>query len=310
MMITMRCLLIVFAVALIFMIAILYIIFYYRRRIDGFSDDLSRILDDMIAENIPDFQITDDTIDDKMNVRLKRLYEILNGKSEQSRRDKEKMQSLISDISHQVKNPAANLKMYMQILAQRDMDEEKRREFLELSLVQTEKLEFLMQALIKMSRLETGIISFKKEKISAAELAGESLLPIISAAENKKIEVQVNCPDGIFALCDKKWTAEALFNILDNAVKYTPENGRITVSAGMNDFYMQIKIKDSGAGIPESEQSKIFGRFYRSETVKDTEGLGIGLFLSRNIISGQGGFLLVKSEPPYGAEFIVNIPLE
>ena len=220
------------------------------------------------------------------------------------------MQSLISDISHQVKTPAANLKMYMQILSRRDMDEEKRREFLELSLAQTEKLEFLMQALVKMSRLETGIISFKKEKISAAEIIGESLVQIVPAAENKNITVQVNCPENIFVFCDKKWTAEAVFNILDNAVKYTPESSSVTISADINEFYAQIKIKDSGAGIPETEQAKIFRRFYRSETVKNIDGLGIGLFLSRNIISGQGGFIIVKSEPPHGAEFIVNIPLE
>lgn len=130
------------------------------------------------------------------------------------------------------------------------------------------------------------------------------------AAENKNINVRVDCPDGIFIYCDKKWTAEAVFNILDNAVKYTPRNGSISVSADVNEFYAQIKIKDSGVGIPEIEQAKIFGRFYRAETVKNIEGLGIGLFLSRNIISGQGGFIIVKSEPPCGAEFIVNIPLE
>ena len=101
-----------------------------------------------------------------------------------------------------------------------------------------------------------------------------------------------------------------LFRSLDNAVKYTPQNGSVAIFADVNEFYAQIKIKDSGAGIPESEQAKIFGRFYRSDSAKNTEGLGIGLFLSRNIISGQGGFISLRSEPPNGAEFIVNIPLE
>ncbi len=306
----MKYILIISAIILFFAVILICTIIYFRRKISASSEELICILDDMIAENSPDFKITEDTVDGKINVRLKRLYEILNGKTEQSKRDKEKMQSLISDISHQVKTPAANLKMYMQILSRRDMDEEKRREFMELSLAQTEKLEFLMQALVKMSRLETGIISFKKEKISAAEIIGESLVQTVPATENKNITVQVNCPENIFAFCDKKWTSEAVFNILDNAVKYTPENGSVTVSADINDFYAQIKIKDSGAGIPETEQAKIFGRFYRSEAVKNIDGLGIGLFLSRNIISGQGGFIIVKSEPPHGSEFIVNIPLE
>lgn len=167
-----------------------------------------------------------------------------------------------------------------------------------------------MQALVKMSRLETGIISFEKEKVSVTEIIAEGLAQIAPAAENKNIDVQVNCPDGIFAYCDKKWTSEAVFNILDNAVKYTPQNGSVAVFTDVNEFYAQIKIKDSGAGIPESEQAKIFGRFYRSDNAKNIEGLGIGLFLSRNIISGQSGFVAIRSEPPNGAEFIVNIPLE
>lgn len=283
---------------------------YYKRKISCFANELENILDDMIAERVPDFTITEDSIDGKINVRLKRLYEILNAKSEQSKQDKEKMQSLISDISHQVKTPAANLKMYMQILLRQDIDEEKRREFLELSIAQTEKLEFLTQALVKMSRLESGIISFKKEKNSALEIVAESLAQIIPAAENKNIEIKIDCPENVYAFCDKKWTAEALFNIIDNAVKYTSANGSIEISAAVSEFYAKISVKDSGAGIPEDEQAKIFGRFYRSEMAKNTEGLGIGLFLSRNIISEQGGFIVVKSEPPDGAEFIVNIPIE
>ncbi len=295
---------------LISAIIIICVNIYYRRKISAFSKELCRILDDITADNPPDFTITEDTLDGKINVKLKRLYEILNGKTEQSKRDKEKMQSLISDISHQVKTPTANLKMYMQILSRQDIAEEKRRVFLELSAAQAEKLEFLMQALVKMSRLETGIISFEKAKIPVTEIIAEGLAQISPAAENKNIDVQINCHDGIFAYCDKKWTSEAVFNILDNAVKYTPQNGSVAIFADVNEFYAQIKIKDSGAGIPESEQAKIFGRFYRSDSAKNTEGLGIGLFLSRNIISGQGGFISLRSEPPNGAEFIVNIPLE
>lgn len=297
-------------VLLISFISLIGVILYYRRKISVFSENLGSILDDMIQEGNPDFQFTDDTLDGKINVKLKRLYEILSGKTQQSKRDKEKMQSLVSDISHQVKMPAANLKMYMQILSEREIDEGKRREFLALSIAQTEKLEFLMQSLMKMSQLESGIISLKKERISAAEIIVQGLAQIMPAAENKNISVDVNCPGDIFACCDKKWTSEAVFNILDNAVKYTPENGILTVSVEENEFYGQIKIRDSGAGISEDEQAKIFGRFYRGEAVRDASGLGIGLFLSRQIISGQGGFITVKSEPPDGAEFIVNIPLE
>lgn len=295
----------------IFAAVIIGVICWYRRKIALFADELSHILDEMLADKKPDFRITDDTVDGKISLRLKRLYEVLNSRTQQAGRDKAKIQALISDISHQVKAPAANLKMYMELLARQNLDEETRREFLATALSQTEKLEFLMQALIKMSRLESGIISYKKEKVAAAEIVGESLRPLLSVAENKNIEVRVDCPEDIFPLCDKKWMVEAVFNILDNAFKYTPPNGLVNIAVAANEFYAQIKIKDSGPGISESEQAKIFGRFYRSESVKNTEGLGLGLFLSRNIIAaqGQGGFIIVKSEPPEGAEFVVNIPL-
>lgn len=298
------------AAALVSAAMLLCVTIRYRRKINLFSHDLCRILDDMAAERTPDFTITEDTLDGKINIRLKRLHEILNGKSEQARRDKEKLQALVSDISHQVKAPAANLKLYLELLSRPDLDGEKRREFLQLSAAQAEKLEFLMNALVKMSRLETGLISFEKKKIPAAEVIAGALAQISPAAEQKNLDVQVDCPDGISVFCDQKWTAEAVFNLLDNGVKYTPPNGSIRISTDRNEFYIQIRVRDSGRGIPESEQAKIFGRFYRSEAAKAEEGLGLGLFQARNIIQGQGGFLSVKSEPPHGAEFIINLPVE
>lgn len=298
------------AAALISAIIILCVTIHYRRKINLFSNNLCRILDDMAAENTPDFTITEDTLDGKINVRLKRLQEILNGKSEQARRDKEKLQALVSDISHQVKAPAANLKLYLELLSRPNLDGEKRREFLQLSAAQAEKLEFLMNGLIKMSRLETGLISFEKKEIPAADVIAGALAQISPAAEQKSLDIQVNCADGIYVFCDQKWTAEAVFNLLDNAEKYTPPHGSIRISTGRNEFYIQIRVRDSGRGISESEQAKIFGRFYRSEAAKAEEGLGLGLFLARNIISGQGGFLSVRSEPPHGAEFTINLPVE
>lgn len=153
---------IILAAALTAALTLVGVTIHYRRKINLFSNDLCRILDDMAAEKTPDFTITEDTLDGKISVRLKRLHEILDGKTEQSRREKEKLQALVSDISHQVKTPAANLKLYLELLARPGTDGEKRREFLQLSAAQAEKLEFLMNALVKMSRLETGLITFEK----------------------------------------------------------------------------------------------------------------------------------------------------
>lgn len=298
------------AAVIILLILLFCVIVKYKREISLFSRELDSTLDDMLAGRTPDFEFMNDTLSGKVSIKLKRLYEILNQKSEQSNREKEKLNAFISDISHQTKTPVANLKMYIQILSERKLDEKNRGEFLKLSLAQTEKLEFLVISLVKMSRLENGMISFSSSKLPAIEVIADSIAQIMPSAEQKNISVAVNCCEEIVVFCDKKWTSEAIFNILDNAVKYTLPNGSISVSVCRNEFYALIKIKDSGVGIGEGEQAKIFGRFYRSPRTAHVDGLGIGLFLSRQIISGQGGFITVRSEPDHGAEFIISLPME
>lgn len=298
------------AAVILLLIMLICAIVIYKQEISLFSRELDSTLDDMLAGRNPDFEFINDTLSGKINVKLKRLYEILLQKSERSKQEKEKLNAFISDISHQTKTPVANLKMYIQILSERKIDEKKRCEFLKLSLAQTEKLEFLVISLAKMSRLENGMISFSSDKLPAIEVLADSLAQIMPSAEQKNISVNVDCCEEIVVFCDKKWTSEAMFNILDNAVKYTPPNGSISVSVCKNKFYALIKIKDSGVGIDEAEQAKVFGRFYRSPKVSHVDGLGIGLFLSRQIVSGQGGFITVKSEPGHGAEFVISIPME
>lgn len=302
---------IILSVAVVFLfILLICMIAVHKREIALFSRELDSILDDMLAGRNPDFEFISDTLSGKINVKLKRLYEILNQKSEKSRQEKEKLNAFISDISHQTKTPVANLKMYLQILSERKMDETKRCEFIQLSLAQTEKLEFLVISLAKMSRLENGMISFSLGRLPVIEVIADALAQIMPLAEQKNISVNVGCCGDIVIFCEKKWTCEAVFNVLDNAVKYTPPNGSIQIAVCKNEFYALIKIKDSGMGIGEAEQAKVFGRFYRSPMAAHVDGLGIGLFLSRQIVSGQGGFITVKSEPEQGAEFTISLPME
>lgn len=264
-------------------------------------------MDEMLVGKKPEFHFTDESLMGKLQIKLKRLYEIMNDKTERSIQDQKQMQSLISDISHQVKTPVANLKMFGEILLERQLSEEQRKEFLLLLLGQMNKLDFLMQALVKTSRLENGIVTLVQEKINVEEILTEALSQVMTNAEQKNIDIKVTYDNNLIVLCDKKWTVEAIFNILDNAVKYTPENGHITVCVEKNEFYVKFSIADDGPCIPESEQTLIFKRFYRSESVKDMEGVGIGLFLARQIITEQGGFIQVKSNPPKGVEFQINL---
>ena len=218
------------------------------------------------------------------------------------------MQELISDISHQVKTPIANLQMINATLLEQSVTEEKCQEFLQASNGQLEKLDFLMQAMIKTSRLETGVISLDRKVQPIYDTLAAALGGILLNAEKKAIHVNAECPSDVLLAHDKKWTGEALFNILDNAVKYTPAGGTIRVSVQSWDLCIKIDITDSGKGIAESRQGMIFKRFYREEEVHDVEGIGIGLYLAREIISMQGGYIKVTSALGSGSTFSVFLP--
>ena len=175
---------------------------------------------------------------------------------------------------------------------------------------QIDKLDFLMQAMVKMSRLESGIITLSIQSTPLYDTLGLALSGIVLPTEEKNIEVNIDCNPSLNVPHDKKWTAEALFNLLDNAVKYTPPGGKISVVAQRWETATKIDIIDTGKGIPEQHLAQIFKRFYREDDVHEIEGVGIGLYLCREIISKQGGYLHVKSELGRGSTFSVFLPNE
>ena len=173
---------------------------------------------------------------------------------------------------------------------------------------QTDKLDFLFQALVKTSRLETGVIQLNKKPGRLFDTVAQAMSGIVYASEKKEIAVSVDCPEDLTVSHDSKWTSEALFNLLDNAVKYTPAGGKITVSVVLWEMYVEIKVTDTGKGISESNQAAIFRRFYREEEVHEQQGVGIGLYLAREIVTRQGGYIKVVSEPGKGSEFSIMLP--
>lgn len=283
------------------------LILWYEKKIGRFSRDLSDLLDDMIDEKSVDFLVYKDTLDSKIQNKLKRLSEIMKDKSDQWLEEKNGIQTLISDISHQVKTPIANIKMYHEILAERNMSEKDQREFMELSNQQVEKLDFLMQSMIKISRLENGVVNLLPEAYPVSETLAKAMGGIVLKAEQKGIHITVTCDDNLIAFHDVRWTAEALFNILDNAVKYTKENGFIQVLVQKLECYIEICIKDNGIGMTEEEQALVFQRFYRSPRIHNQEGVGIGLYLAREIIHKENGFIRIKSELDKGSEIYIYL---
>lgn len=280
-----------------------------RKKLVLFSDQLCELLDGMMSgkEELPEEKQQKEGLFYKIHYRLKRLYEVMQENRNHIAKEREDLQELISDISHQVKTPIANLKMINNTLLEQEVPKQKQQEFLTAQSSQLDKLDFLMQAMIKTSRLETGVISLEQKEQSIYETLAAALGGIFLNAEKKKIDVQVDCPEGLLVSHDRKWTTEALFNILDNAVKYTPAGGNIWVSVECWEMYVKIDITDNGIGISEEHQGTIFKRFYREDTVHDAEGIGIGLYLAREIISLQGGYIVVSSHPGKGSTFSVRL---
>ncbi len=173
----------------------------------------------------------------------------------------------------------------------RPVTDQERTDFLQGIRSQTDKLDFLFQALVKTSRLETGATRLEKKNGLLFDTLAQTMSGIVYGAEKKNISVTVDCPEDWYLLHDSNWTAEAIFNLLDNAVKYTPAGGKISVSVQQWEMYVKLDVIDTGKGISESNQASIFRRFYREEEVHDEPGVGIGLYLAREIISMQGGGL-------------------
>lgn len=282
-----------------------------RRKLTTFSDSLCRQLDDMMTGEIEPPQVEEEeSLFYKINYRLARLYEVMRENRRSIAKERADLQELISDISHQVKTPIANLKIVNATLLEQSMTVEKQKEFLTACGGQLDKLDFLIQAMIKTSRLETGVISLEKKKQSIYDTLATALGGILLNAEQKHITVDVDCREFLKVSHDRKWTSEALFNILDNAVKYTPNGGCVRVVAEIWEMFLKIDITDTGKGISEIHQAEIFKRFYREKEVHDTPGIGIGLYLAREIITMQGGYIRVASEIGQGSTFSVFLPRE
>lgn len=285
------------------------LVMLFGRRLSVFSGDLCRTLSNMIngsAEPEPGGEA--EMLFDRINHRLSRLYRIMQENRHKVDDERQELQMLVSDISHQVKTPVANLKMVTDTLLTKPVTAQERTNFLQGIRCQTDKLEFLFQALVKTSRLETGAIRMEKKEGLLFDTLAQAMSGIVYGAEKKNISVTIDCPENLRLLHDSKWTAEAIFNLLDNAVKYTPAGGSIRVSAEQWEMYVKLDIADTGKGISESDQAAIFRRFYRETDVYDEPGVGIGLYLAREIITMQGGYIKVTSELSKGSVFSVFLP--
>ena len=290
----------------------LCIYFHFRRQFVRLSSDLCRYAEQVMqGESVPDQQ-NRETLTSKVVMELEKMERMTALRLEESRREKQQLLEMISEITHQIKTPLSNLRMYCEMLSEEEMplfsaasDSVSAARAPEQQLI---KLEFLLDTLLKASRLEKDMIHPDMENRRVLDTLAAAVNNIIHKAELKNIEISVDCRSSVQVCHDRKWTAEAIENILDNAVKYTPENGSIRILVRVGEMYSEIRIQDTGRGIEPAHINDIFKRFYREKSVSQEEGLGLGLYLARYIITLQKGYIAVRSAPGEGSCFSVCLP--
>lgn len=277
---------------------------YYQHREKQLVDRLQHMVDQASTGKLKRGDISESKVSALEN-SLKRYLDDSLLAGENQIQQKNMIQGLISDIAHQTLTPISNLKIYSELL--QEQISEDLNDTADTIHEQTEKLDFLIQSLVKLSRMENGIITVNPKEIPVSELLEPLESQYRSKVNEKHMQLDIMETNSL-AKYDLKWTSEAVGNILDNAIKYTEEGGKVTIEVQPYSMFVRIDIKDTGIGIREEEIPKIFTRFYRSVNVSDLPGVGIGLYLAREIIQVQKGYIKVDSEVGKGTTFSIYLP--
>lgn len=241
---------------------------------------------------------------------VEELAVALRAQSGKEQQRKAFLRDTISDISHQLKTPLAALHMYTEIIAKEPDCKETVERFSEKSMQSLERIERLVQTLLKVSRIDAGSIVFHKEWQSAASLVESATadLSVRAQKEGKQLLTEGDSAQKLF--CDREWTREAVANLIKNALDHTDEGGKVTVSWEQSPAMFLLSVADNGCGIAAEDMPHVFKRFYRSKKAGGRQGIGLGLPYAKSIVEGQGGILSVSSTPGEGAVFTLMLPTE
>lgn len=251
----------------------------------------------------------------RMEHQLIRVQEMLEGRRKEAERSRDEIQKLISEIAHQMRTPLANIESYTGFLREdlkekregEPWDQETDRQYVSALEESERKLHFLVESFVKMARLEQRVIQVRKEEADLVKTVQNTFGQIQNRAEEKEIRFDITLPDRLVCRHDPNWLGEAVFNILDNAVKYSSPGGRVEVVVRHSEMYRKLMVRDYGIGIDPGEEGNIFQRFYRGRRVTSQEGFGIGLYLAREIVDQHGGFLTARRMEP-GLLLELNLP--
>jgi len=312
-------------VILLFMVIITY--WYGKQREKRMLIRLQHMLEDAIAGTFTESELEESKVSE-LESSMWRFLNDCQVSSFHLKEQKQRIQSLISDISHQTVTPISNIKIYAELLEEQqnvwktkknivdvgmaeeiqvDMVEEMQMDIAEeIDAIkdQVEKLDFLIESLVKVSRLENGILSLKPQKACISEVLSALKTQFAKKAQNKNITLVIE--DSMEeAEFDNKWTIEAIANIVDNAIKYTPDGGQVIIRVSSYSLFLRLDVIDTGIGIAKQEMGNIFTRFYRSHVVRTQPGVGIGLYLAREVLKMQKGYIKVSSKVGEGSTFSV-----
>lgn len=275
---------------------------YHKRR------KLYRLTDKMLDELLDGEEVEISDIQEgelsALAGKVIRIQEKIEYEVTQAQTEKEQVKSLISNMSHQLKTPLSNVIMYRDLM-ETGIPEEKQELFLEKMKFWLDRTDWILQSLFKMVKLEQGVIKFEVEEQPLKPTLLDAINIVYTQTEKKNIRIETEPFTDCLLLHNRKWTAEVFSNLLENAVKYSPENSTIRIAVFPLELFTEIRITDEGIGIRNEELNDIFKRFYRSSEVENREGSGIGLYLSRLILEQEKGYMTVKSEHGKGSSFSV-----
>jgi signal transduction histidine kinase len=289
------------------LLSAVFLLFTWRRyrKLARLSDYLQRVNGGDYSLELPDND------EGELSILKSEIYKVtvaLREQNERLRKEKLQLADALSDISHQFKTPLTSLSVMADLLADGKLDEGRRAQFTGQLRAQLERLIWLTEALLKLSRLDAGIATFHCRPVPMSGLIQKACGQVLIPMELKDQTLSIEAGEG-FLYCDLNWTAEVLSNILKNCREHTPAGGEIRVSASANTLFAEIRVQDSGPGIDRADLPYIFDRFYRGKNAAK-DSVGIGLAMARAVSESQGGSLEARNLPGGGAEFILRFPAD
>ncbi len=288
-------------VLLLCMVFFLFTVQRYRH-IKKLSEYLRRISQGEYSLDIRD------NVEGELSILKSEIYKVtlmLSEYNEQLKQERLVLSEQMADISHQLKTPLTSMMVMIDLLRRENLSEQKRQEFTSHLYAQLERIEWLVSSLLKMSKLDAGVVEMNLQEVPAQTLIEKALNPLLIPMEIKDITYSIEGENQVL-ICDLHWTTEAVINVLKNCIEHTPKGGKIEILFKDNPLYSEIQISDNGIGIQKEDLPHIFTRFYRGKNASP-DSVGIGLAMSKSILRSQGGDITIKSKPDKGSTFFIRL---